>query len=77
MVRTSLTVVALAAPLVSAANVFQFVNEFIGTASGANGGSGGNAFPGAAIPHGMAKVSAGHLLVILVLMEVIPGGYRC
>ncbi|KAJ7088618.1 glycosyl hydrolase family 92-domain-containing protein [Mycena epipterygia] len=32
------------------------VNLFIGTASGANGGSGGNAFPGAAIPHAMAKV---------------------
>ncbi|KAI0083758.1 glycosyl hydrolase family 92-domain-containing protein [Irpex rosettiformis] len=33
-----------------------FVNLFIGTASGANGGSGGNAFPGAAIPHAMVKV---------------------
>jgi putative alpha-1,2-mannosidase len=33
------------------------VNLFIGTASGANGGSGGNAFPGAAIPHAMAKVA--------------------
>ena len=32
------------------------VNMFIGTASGANGGSGGNNFPGAAIPHGMVKV---------------------
>ncbi|KAJ8082572.1 hypothetical protein PM082_008427 [Marasmius tenuissimus] len=37
-------------------NLTSFVNLFIGTASGANGGSGGNAFPGAAIPHGMAKV---------------------
>ena len=33
-----------------------FVNLFIGTASGANGGSGGNAFPGAAVPHAMVKV---------------------
>ncbi|KIJ39487.1 glycoside hydrolase family 92 protein [Sphaerobolus stellatus SS14] len=33
-----------------------FVNLFIGTETGANGGSGGNAFPGAAIPHAMAKV---------------------
>lgn len=32
------------------------VNLFIGTASGANGGSGGNAFPGAAVPHAMVKV---------------------
>lgn len=32
------------------------VNLFIGTASGANGGSGGNCFPGAAVPHAMAKV---------------------
>ncbi|TFK50461.1 hypothetical protein OE88DRAFT_1701200 [Heliocybe sulcata] len=32
------------------------VNLFIGTASGADGGSGGNAFPGAAVPHAMAKV---------------------
>ncbi|KAI0690299.1 glycosyl hydrolase family 92-domain-containing protein [Cytidiella melzeri] len=33
-----------------------FVNLFIGTASGANGGSGGNVFPGAAVPHAMVKV---------------------
>ncbi|KAF8591001.1 glycoside hydrolase family 92 protein [Ramaria rubella] len=32
------------------------VNLFIGTETGANGGSGGNAFPGAAVPHAMAKV---------------------
>lgn len=32
------------------------VNLFIGTETGAGGGSGGNAFPGAAIPHAMAKV---------------------
>ncbi|THU85126.1 hypothetical protein K435DRAFT_764443 [Dendrothele bispora CBS 962.96] len=37
-------------------NFTSLVNLFIGTASGANGGSGGNAFPGAAIPHAMAKV---------------------
>ncbi|KAJ7182732.1 glycosyl hydrolase family 92-domain-containing protein [Mycena crocata] len=38
------------------AELTSLVNLFIGTASGANGGSGGNAFPGAAIPHAMAKV---------------------
>lgn len=40
----------------SAANLTSLVNLFIGTASGANGGSGGNAFPGAAVPHAMVKV---------------------
>ncbi|KAF5354327.1 hypothetical protein D9756_007228 [Leucocoprinus leucothites] len=40
----------------AATNLTSFVNLFIGTASGANGGSGGNVFPGAAIPHAMAKV---------------------
>jgi putative alpha-1,2-mannosidase len=39
-----------------AANLTSLVNLFIGTASGANGGSGGNAFPGSAVPHAMAKV---------------------
>ena len=39
-----------------AAKLTSLVNLFIGTASGANGGSGGNAFPGAAIPHAMVKV---------------------
>lgn len=33
-----------------------FVDLFIGTASGANGASGGNAFPGSAVPHAMVKV---------------------
>ncbi|KAK7040737.1 hypothetical protein VNI00_009643 [Paramarasmius palmivorus] len=42
--------------LAQAANLTSFVNLFIGTASGANGGSGGNVFPGAAVPHAMAKV---------------------
>ena len=37
-------------------NFTSLVNLFIGTASGANGGSGGNGFPGAAVPHAMAKV---------------------
>ncbi|KAL0958814.1 hypothetical protein HGRIS_014133 [Hohenbuehelia grisea] len=37
-------------------NLTALVNLFIGTASGRNGGSGGNAFPGAAVPHAMAKV---------------------
>ncbi|KAJ7601123.1 glycosyl hydrolase family 92-domain-containing protein [Mycena floridula] len=41
---------------VSAANLTSLVNLFIGTASGANGGSGGNGFPGSAVPHAMAKV---------------------
>jgi len=40
----------------AAANFISQVNLFIGTASGANGGSGGNAFPGAAVPHAMVKV---------------------
>ncbi|KAF5366597.1 hypothetical protein D9758_008976 [Tetrapyrgos nigripes] len=39
-----------------ATNLTSLANLFIGTASGANGGSGGNAFPGAAVPHAMAKV---------------------
>ena len=50
-----LSVAWLALPA-SAANLTSLVNLFIGTASGANGGSGGNAFPGAAIPHAMVKV---------------------
>ncbi|THH03301.1 hypothetical protein EW145_g6364 [Phellinidium pouzarii] len=41
---------AAAAPLTS------LVNLFIGTASGANGGSGGNGFPGAAVPHAMVGI---------------------
>lgn len=32
--------------LAQSTNLTSFVNLFIGTASGANGGSGGNAFPG-------------------------------
>lgn len=46
-------------PLVSAvtaANFTSLVDLFIGTAPGRNGASGGNAFPGSAIPHAMAKV---------------------
>ncbi|KIK62755.1 glycoside hydrolase family 92 protein [Collybiopsis luxurians FD-317 M1] len=50
-----LPLLASAAPS-NAANLTSLVNLFIGTASGANGGSGGNAFPGAAVPHAMAKV---------------------
>ncbi|KII85438.1 glycoside hydrolase family 92 protein [Plicaturopsis crispa FD-325 SS-3] len=45
-----------ASPALAATNFTSLVNLFIGTASGANGGSGGNGFPGAAIPHGMVKV---------------------
>ena len=47
-----------------AAELTNLVNLFIGTASGANGGSGGNVFPGAAVPHAMVKVHA--LLVNLM-----------
>ena len=43
---------------VYAAGLTDFVNLFIGTASGANGGSGGNVFPGAAVPHAMVKVQS-------------------
>lgn len=59
---STLLCLALYAQAISGAtttNLTSLVNLFIGTASGANGGSGGNAFPGAAIPHAMAKV---HLL---------------
>ncbi|KAK7436692.1 hypothetical protein VKT23_018947 [Stygiomarasmius scandens] len=55
----SLLLVALSffsSALAQSTNLTSLVNLFIGTASGANGGSGGNAFPGAAIPHAMAKV---------------------
>ncbi|KAG9221214.1 hypothetical protein CCMSSC00406_0007388 [Pleurotus cornucopiae] len=53
-----LLLISLIAPLPCAAdgNLTSLANLFIGTASGRNGGSGGNAFPGAAVPHGMAKV---------------------
>ncbi|KAI5119228.1 hypothetical protein M0805_002154 [Coniferiporia weirii] len=47
---------ALAASAASPTNLTSLVNLFIGTSSGANGGSGGNAFPGAAVPHAMVKV---------------------
>ncbi|KAJ7100677.1 glycosyl hydrolase family 92-domain-containing protein [Mycena belliarum] len=53
--RTLLFFAALAVNA-EAVELTPLVNLFIGTASGANGGSGGNAFPGAALPHGMAKV---------------------
>jgi putative alpha-1,2-mannosidase len=52
----TLVVLLLASSTHTQARLSDYVNLFIGTASGANGGSGGNAFPGAAIPHGMAKV---------------------
>ncbi|KAL4260361.1 Peptide-N(4)-(N-acetyl-beta-glucosaminyl)asparagine amidase [Pleurotus pulmonarius] len=51
-----LLVIFLILPLACAGNLTSWANLFIGTASGRNGGSGGNAFPGAAVPHGMAKV---------------------
>ncbi|KAI0339451.1 hypothetical protein BDW22DRAFT_1336332 [Trametopsis cervina] len=53
-----IVVVAISATIVAGAQapLTSLVNLFIGTASGANGGSGGNAFPGAAIPHAMVKV---------------------
>ncbi|KAJ6611177.1 glycosyl hydrolase family 92-domain-containing protein [Mycena sp. CBHHK59/15] len=53
--RVLLCFAALAAHA-GAVELTSLVDMFIGTASGANGGSGGNAFPGAAIPHAMAKV---------------------
>ncbi|KAJ7220563.1 glycosyl hydrolase family 92-domain-containing protein [Mycena pura] len=53
--RTLLFLAALSARTYGV-ELTSLVNLFIGTASGANGGSGGNAFPGAAIPHAMAKV---------------------
>ncbi|PFH48572.1 glycoside hydrolase family 92 protein [Amanita thiersii Skay4041] len=46
----------LASQVHAATNFTSLVNLFIGTASGAHGGSGGNGFPGAAIPHAMVKV---------------------
>ena len=42
--------------VVEAGTLTSLVNLFIGTETVANGGSGGNAFPGAAVPHAMAKV---------------------
>ncbi|KZT25871.1 glycoside hydrolase family 92 protein [Neolentinus lepideus HHB14362 ss-1] len=57
MLRSSVLVLLYFLGSVSAqTNLTSLVNLFIGTASGANGGSGGNAFPGAAVPHAMAKV---------------------
>lgn len=51
------TMAMLSAHLAAAQTLTSLVNLFIGTETGANGGSGGNAFPGAAVPHGMVKVS--------------------
>ncbi|KAF8994041.1 glycosyl hydrolase family 92-domain-containing protein [Cyathus striatus] len=48
--------VLLLADAAFAVDLTSLVNLFIGTASGANGGSGGNVFPGAAVPHAMVKV---------------------
>jgi hypothetical protein len=42
--------ILLYAQLAVAANLTSLVNLFIGTASGANGGSGGNVFPGSTLP---------------------------
>ncbi|KAJ3572733.1 hypothetical protein NP233_g2897 [Leucocoprinus birnbaumii] len=55
-IRCGLFILLGIAEVQAATNLTSLVNLFIGTASGANGGSGGNVFPGAAIPHGMAKV---------------------
>lgn len=62
-----LLLISLILPLVCAAdgNLTSLANLFIGTASGRNGGSGGNAFPGAAVPHGMAKVRLNFAVVEL------------
>lgn len=51
-----------------------FVNLFIGTETGANGGSGGNAFPGAAIPHAMVKVSVIFFWPVLVYAYFLQAG---
>ena len=51
-----LAVATVLTPTSAQSSLTSLVNLFIGTASGANGGSGGNAFPGAAVPHAMAKV---------------------
>ncbi|KAF8066727.1 glycosyl hydrolase family 92-domain-containing protein [Lyophyllum atratum] len=52
----SVGALVLASQAKDATDLTSFVNLFIGTASGANGGSGGNVFPGAAVPHAMVKV---------------------
>lgn len=41
-----LLVISLNRDAIAATNLTSLVNLFIGTASGANGGSGGNGFPG-------------------------------
>lgn len=52
-----LFLLAYASPLNAAStNLTSLVNLFIGTSSGADGGSGGNGFPGSAVPHAMSKV---------------------
>lgn len=49
------------------------VNLFIGTETGANGGSGGNAFPGAAVPHAMVKVRVVTPLIRLYFLLLFLG----
>jgi len=54
----AIALVLLYADICAGHPLTSLVNLFIGTETGANGGSGGNAFPGAAVPHAMAKVSS-------------------
>ncbi|KAK0437837.1 glycosyl hydrolase family 92-domain-containing protein [Armillaria borealis] len=54
--RGVLLLSVIAASQVYGANLTSLVNLFIGTSTAVNGGSGGNAFPGSAVPHAMAKV---------------------
>ena len=56
LTRGYLGLLLLSGTVHASTNLTSLVNLFIGTASGANGGSGGNAFPGAAVPHAMVKV---------------------
>ncbi|RDB26624.1 hypothetical protein Hypma_005541 [Hypsizygus marmoreus] len=56
LLQPALTFLALASVANSQTNLTSLVNLFIGTASGANGASGGNSFPGSAVPHAMVKV---------------------
>lgn len=54
--QVALALVSLSLHESDAQSLTSLVNLFIGTETGANGGSGGNAFPGAAVPHAMVKV---------------------
>ncbi|KAG6856684.1 hypothetical protein H0H87_001899 [Tephrocybe sp. NHM501043] len=55
-VLVSLRILGLVSGSYAESKLTSLVNLFIGTASGSGGASGGNAFPGAAVPHAMVKV---------------------